>query len=545
MTKRQYSMIITLMMAIYFGAPLTAFQLDEPPVEADVPVTYTYHVPFPESSFSGQWKFRLELLPLGVDPVNMSIAAYDLRDSKIALGTSEYVLTGPLVPTLSLAKGAGKAAAEEVAIQSLVVTSDGPLTGTLWMINDAVGLLNGVAIEKEQGTRLLLPHLPNDAFNWRSTFAVQGVSDTNATGSVIFGFYDLARQYSEMNIWAGLQDKDYLVGTPYHDIFLEDDTVLWGSLRSDDPELMLSGYQTFFHNDFSEIKNIQSCAIELMTGGSDTGHVGFSTPDGWDLQDWFTFTNPNDEAVQLDFILRIRPPAPVIEGDDGEELPVGGLEPLPIQQVEGSLVLNKHDRRNFNLAMIFGELPGEAISLTYMAREILPDTTEPPVEGEEPILPESREILALHLQSNTAATALGGHMFAPVAGQESSTLLDLSPDFETVIEVYNVSAAELPATITLSDNQGSVLLEKPFLVEANGVHVIDSEELRIQVMADYETLDPESLLRMDIIRGEAAGLFFTKATAYRDAVDFGIVNPHVIYTPPVPPDFSPEEPSEP
>jgi hypothetical protein len=543
MTKRQFSMIITLLMALYFGSPLLAFQLDEQPVE-DVPVTYTYHVPFPESSFSGQWKFRLEVMPLGVDPVNMSIAAYDLRDSKIGLATGEYVLTGPVVPSLALARGFAKAAAEEVAIQSLVLTSDGPLTGTLWMINDAVGLLNGVALEKQQGTQLLLPHLPNDAFNWRSTFAVQGVSETGATGSVIFGFFDLARQFSEMNIWAGLGDKDYLVGTPYHDIFLEDDTVLWGSLRSDDPELMLSGYQTFFHNDFSEIKNIQSCAIELMTGGAEVGHVGFSRRDGWDLQDWFTFTNPNDEPVQLDFILRIRPPQPDFEGEDAD-IPVGNREPLPIQQVEGSIVLSRHDRRNFNLGMIFGELPGEPISLSYSAKEILPDNTEPPAEGEEPILPEGREILALHLQSNVAATALGGHMFAPVAGQESSTLLDLNPDFETVIEVYNVSAAELPATITLSDSEGNVLLEKPFLVEASGVYVIDSEELRVQVMADNEALDPESLLRMDIVRGEAAGLFFTKATAYEDAVDFGIVNPSVIYTPPVPPDFSPAEPTEP
>jgi hypothetical protein len=300
----------------------------------------------------------------------------------------------------------------------------------------------------------------------------------------------------------------------------DDATVLWATVRAAVPEVMLSGYQNFVFQDFTNIANWQSCAVELRAQGSPEGHVGFSFDGEDSFQDWFTFTNPHAEAVLVHFTLRYHPL-------DEEGLVIGE----EVEVAETSIEIPARLRRNLNVGLIFNGSPGQPVSMSYRATAL----PQPPLEGEAPTEPESRDILAVHLQSNTESTALGGHLFTS-DGQRALSWLQLGTEFDSLTELYNIGSSLIEVRAELVDGSGEVIWSELIPIESRDAYRgLDSRLLREQILTENEQLNASTAIRLELAI-EGRGRFFAKTTAFRGA-DFAIVNPAATGVPVVNPEF--------
>ena len=492
----------------------------------------TYRIPLPESTFLGDWVFKMEVGPVKPEPFQISLLSYSPRGTLV-----QQQDFGPFSSTSAFTWEGNKA--KQARIQSLVLISDVPLTGVMWMWNDNLGIINGVAIDEYAASSVVLPHIPTNYFAWRSNFAVMGSGQDGTSGDLIFSFYDNQGANSGDMILGGLAENQHVTGSPYHDIAIgvlgENTAANWGTVRSSQPGFELSGYETFL----KVVEPLQSCAIEIGAEPASIGFVGFSKYQGWDFSEWFTFTNPNDEIVNLNLQLTYKA-APVLEESGGlgpgEDTPA---EPL-VLSLEETLQLNPFERKALRMGIDFltqlVEVDGEPLMLTYSATALPEPPSEISVEAEEFPLP----IHAVHFQSNIEGTALGAHGFTSELGRYATAWFNLSQDFESLIEVFNPSLEKAGVKVTFSDAAGNVVHLIEFSeIPANGALQLQSRTLREQILAENEGLSPSAVLRIDVSLQNGSGIY-AKTTAIRETEfgrDLAIVDPKLRRDTEPPPEF--------
>jgi len=496
------------------GSALLALAVSGAWAQTDAPAepVFRYYAPLPESTFRGDWQFRLELSS-DLEPdddraqYSFSLLGYDPL-GEMALQTEPVAL-----PVHAVYRWQEIENFAQARLQSLAVVSDAPLTGVLWMWSEKLGLFNAVELIDKPAQRLALAHIPSDFFAWRSSFAVQGVPVDALYGDIIFGYFLDREAYTEDTVWEGLEPNGYLTGTPFHDIIIGDlgdaPALEWGMVRSASPDYLLAGYQTFLRLG----DTLQSAAIELTESGAAEGRIGFSQRDPWYFQEWLAVTNPNNLQVQVAFTLTyLAPPA------SEEDVPHTAT-------AEETVTLGRFDRQNFVLGLnLFAGLEGEPISLSY--RAVAPSL----LEGGEEVDP-GMPVYVIHLQSDETAAGLGASLPQGL-GSQSIAWLNRDDDFESLLEIYAPENRETVVAMTVYGPDGAKLFAKDLAFSPHQARLaLDSQWLRDELYAlanpegeaDPVVAPGDGSLRVALER-KSGGLFFTKLSGFRTG-DFAIVNP--------------------
>ncbi len=490
MTRKAWTICVALLSMMTVG--LWAQEV-EPGEEA--PTEFYYYIPFPESTFRGDWHFKLEMgvtLPVAY---RLTLLGYD-RFGNLVLSQDSEARSRWTVFTWEDSEETFQS-----HLQSLVIVSDTPLRGVLWMWNDLLDIINGVSVDELQGPSLVLPHIPSDFFTWRTSFAVLGVSEGGHSGDVVFGYSANRQVMSEVEAWEGLGDNGYFNGSPFYNILIGDAaSVSWGRVQSPTPGFNLAGFQTFLSMD----GNFQSAAIELADQGVSEGYFGFSSDGDTPFSEWFAFTNPNEESVQLDFVLNVRP-----AGEDQEVIP-------EIVSLMDSLTIGAFERRNLVLGQgLFNGVTGDYLSLSF---RVLPADEETAPLG----------VYGTHLQSRSDRTALGAHSQVANLGNRSMTWLDMGERFSGRFEVYNPGTELVTIDVSATDIFGDPLFQIPLEVTPGNRVSLTSDEVRKVILEEFEDLDTNQTLRLDFASSD--GLFFSKVSAFRGG-DFAVINPLLEYEP--------------
>jgi hypothetical protein len=496
--------------------------------DADPPEEYRYYVPLPESTFRGGWHFRLELGALEAEAYQVTLLGYNpigipvLSEKPRLLGGDEIFTWQDLASYTSL------------RLQTLVVITDRPVSGALWMWDDIYSFINGVNLTAEVSNSLILPHIPNDLFSWRTTFVVQGVAKGAPFGDIDFQYYDGDGSRFTYLAQSGVGANARITGTPGHDIPLselgEDTRATWGRVTSPDEKFKVAGYYNYLRN--SEI--VQSCAMELTENGHPEGYLGLSKYEDWVFSNGLSITNANEEAVNLHFYLTVRRPVDVAVGEDGKPVDPDAAT-TEVVVVEEVVAMQPLERLVHALGVtLFEEVEGEFLGLRYLA---LSEAEYPVVDEEDAFAPVPLPVVCIHLQGTLPGVAekavtgevspLGGHGLVPTIGNASLFWMNLGEEFETLLEVFNPGPVPSTITVTFKDSQGKTVfaLEDLILGPGSGYHDLRSDLLRDNILALNEDLGPDAVLRVEIRRQSGYG-FFTKATTFRGK-DFAVVNPPV------------------
>ena len=156
---------------------------------------YRYDVPLPESTFRGDWQFHMEAGTVEELPYNIRIDGYNPLGSLVFQEDSQ-TMTDSTVFTWDLT--------EELAakrVQSLVVSSNAPLKGALWMWNDLFGLFNGVSLNEQTAQSLVIRHIPSNFFAWNTSVSVMGVAPAGVLGDITFSYSDNQSLNPEGVVW--------------------------------------------------------------------------------------------------------------------------------------------------------------------------------------------------------------------------------------------------------------------------------------------------------------------------------------------------------
>jgi hypothetical protein len=497
--------------------------------EVEPPEEYRYYVPLPESTYRGGWHFRLELGSRDAEPYQVTLAGYNPIGIPV-LNEPPRLLGGDEIFTWQdVASYAGR------RLQTLLVITDRPVSGVLWMWDDVYSFINGVSLTAEASDSLILPHIPNDLFSWRTTFVVQGVAKGASFGDIDFQYYDQEGSRYTYLAQGSVGANARITGTPGHDIPLselgEDTRASWGRVTTPDEAFHLAGYYTFLRN--SEI--VQSCAMELMSGGYAEGYLGLTKYEDWIFSEGLAFSNPNDEAVTLQLFLTVKRPIEPVEGDDGDIDPDAPTSEVVV--IKESVEIPALARAVHALGVtLFKDVDGEMLGLRYHALSVEEYPVKDPEGDEEEILaPIPLPVAAIHLQGTLPSAVekasagevapLGGHAFVPALGNASLAWMNLGEEFETLIEVFNPSIGTSTIDIVLKNSEGKpvYIIEDLSLAPGTGYHELRSDLLREEILNLNEDLDPASVLRVEIRRKSGAAIH-TKVTAFRGK-DFAVVNP--------------------
>ena len=508
---KTFKLTTTILLTLFATVVPLIGQVDEP----TEPELYTYYIPFSESTYSGAWSFTLEAAGQDDEPAQIALQGY-------SAGGAEVFNEARQIDPNKVFVWRSADAAYNKRFQSLVLSANKPLTGILWMTNESDGIFNGVALgaDKDAGY-LIAPHIPNDKYTWLTSVSVFGV-DKGASGSALhFRRFNPDGVANEGQIRSNLRNGGWYSGRPYRNIIFgnpeDDERAHWGIIFTDSSNFTLAGYQTF--QRLSD-ENPISCAMELRPGeGSPAGMIGFSVHAEINFSEWFAFTNPNDEAVDVRFELSYMPPEAPKTGDaeDVAEEPESATQTLvkivrlePRQRVVDVLGLT-----------FFEELDGQPYILRYHATAL-----DPEVEGEDPMpLP----ILAMHLQANVEQTMLGGHQFVESAGHISYTWVDLDGP-ETVIDIFNPTNDRARVSATLTDAEGNKLLTLEQLdMDPNGASLgLSNFSLKALLEAEAIEVDTSQPLRLTIKLKNGKGVFTKITRVSRDAEgnlrDFAVLN---------------------
>lgn len=380
-----------------------------------------YRVPLPERTYSGEWKFTLEVISQNGLPNSVQVSGYDAYGDQM-LATEPTGLWSGRVFRYVLA------GADPNRVQSLVVTAELPLHGFLWMEHEHAGQINGVTLEKPMASRLILPHIPRNYFKWKVSFAAMGVDQGVGSSDIVFAYFnDVDAQHYDVPVREDLENFGYLRRTPNHDFLTvglgTESAASWGLLETATDHFGLTGYQTFARLDDS----LQTCAMELLDEGMAEGVVVFSPwqDDGLGYDDYFVFVNPNDVTVDVDFSL------------------VGRVTQEELSRVETflqTITIEPNQKRVSVFGMdLFPDFEGEPRSLCFSARPAQGDATAP----------QSLPIFAIHLQSEWQDQALGGHWFAEI-GTHLQTWMTYDPNWRTVLELANLGDESTTLVVTLT-----------------------------------------------------------------------------------------------
>ncbi|MDJ0840066.1 MAG: hypothetical protein QNK37_26375 [Acidobacteriota bacterium] len=498
-TSKLVTILSLLMVTIL--SPVYAQDDTEPPE----PELYTYFIPFSESTYSGEWSFRLEAAGYADEAAKIELTGYS--------PTGVVVFTEPATvePNRVFVWDSDERAPKQ-RLQTLVLTADQPLTGVLWTANVTDNILNGVAIGADlDADYLIASHIPNDKYTWQTSISVYGVDKGMDSSPLYFRHFNPLGVADEGRIRSSLRAGGWYAGRPYRNIIIgsleEDERAHWGIMFTDGPDFTLAGFQTF--QRLTE-ENPISCALELQPGeGRPSGMVGFSAHEELQFSEWFAFTNPNDEAVDVHFELSYLPPE--TEDSEGEESEATGEEGEEPEYEPATRSLTKTVRFEPRQRVVdvlgltlFEELNGWPYILSYNATAL-----EAEGEDEEPApLP----ILATHLQSNDAQTILGGHHFVDTAGRFGYTWLDLNGP-ETVVDIFNPTDSRSSVQAILFDTEGNKILALDRLeMEPKGAYLGLSNRTIQAALAENEIeVTADVPLRLVISLKSGTGVF-TKIT---------------------------------
>jgi len=380
-----------------------------------------YQIPLPERTYSGGWRFSLEAVSQKGLPNVVQVSGYDTHGDLVLSTESEeiwanqvfrFVLTG----------------ANPDRVQSLVISAESPLHGFLWIENESSGQINGVTLEKPVSSELILPHIPRNYFKWKVSFASMGIDSGIGSADVSFAYFnDVDADRFIEPVREGLEDHGYLRRTPNHDFLTvglgTESAAAWGLLQTSTNNFRLTGYQTFARLDDS----IQTCAMELSNGGSDSGVVVFSPEGDMNFDDYFIFVNSGEEPVDVDFQLMGH-----VE-----------LDGYPrTETVTQNIEIGGNQKRISVLGLdLFPDFEGVARALSFTAY-LSSDGLSP----EEPA-----DIQAIHLQSELQDQALGGHWFTE-AGDHIQAWMTIDPNKRSVLELANMGEDSATLVLTLTEN---------------------------------------------------------------------------------------------
>lgn len=464
-------------------------------MDGEEPVERRYYIPFAENTFRGDWNFRLEMGARNDAPYHVSITGYDANGAQVvsfkplSAYSPFHVFTWETTPAMF-----------DKRLQSIVLTSDQELDGVLWMWNDLLGVVNGVAITEVTASSLVMPHIPSDFFSWRSSFAIMGVSANETSGSVSFGYSNNRGFYDNAGSWT-LAPNAYLSRSPFYNILLSDaDLVTWGSVTVNSPDFKIAGFQSFLrHAEF------QSAAIELGEKPTSEGYFLFTENDAWAFTEMFAFTNPNSERVRIDYELIYRDPA---TGEIMTAIQSEQIGPLArINKIVGT-------------SSLFPEIEGDYLSLHFTTSPVI-------VSGESE--PANSAIFATHLQSSEDAVSLGAHTAVGKLGNTGSSWISFDERFDTQLDISAFGEQAVKIQMVVSDRVGEPMLELPLELVRGERISFHSDELAvlIQDMLGLEE-PPTGAFRVDFV---GDGNFLTKSTLFR-GIDYAVVNPPVWFSKP-------------
>lgn len=357
----------------------------------DETVSYRYGVPFPERTYSGEWAMRMELSPTGQTAQWVALAGYNTSGSELfqeEIGPLEArtVFVWSLVPE------------KQELVQSLVIESDQPLQGVLWLKNEALGQINGVRITSAAKPSLSVPHIARNYFKWKSSFAVVGASPDLADAAIDMRYLNEFGDYGEtVTVTEALRSNAYLRRTPFHDVITERVPEM-AELMASEANYHLTGFATFSRVEDS----LQTCALELPAAGSEKGVALLSPGVAPEHDNFFVFSNPSDQAILVSLTLHT-----ASEYESGTEF-------LPYFQTINVEPFSKYI--GILGGDLFTEYNGEARALTYQVKA---------VEGASAV-----PIYALHLQSDVKEEALAGSTFALPGRQLSAWIHAGSADLQ-------------------------------------------------------------------------------------------------------------------
>lgn len=465
-------------------------------MDGEDPVEYRYYVPFAENTFRGDWNFRLEVGTRSDQAYHINILGYDKDGARVVTFNPLtayapfHVFTWETTPAMF-----------DKRLQSIVVVSDQPLDGVLWMWNDALSVINGVSIADTLATNLVMPHIPSDFFSWRSSFAIMGISESDMSGEIAFGYSDNRSFVDNAGSWT-LDPYAYLSRSPFYSILLSDaDAVTWGDVTVTTPEFQIAGFQSFLRHD-----DYQSAAIELGQEPSSEGYFLLSEHEVWAFTEMFAFTNPGNESVRIDYLLTYADP----ETD----------EVLTAVQSE---VIGSMARVNkiIGTSSLFPDIQGRYLALRYNTYPISATGEE-----EEPV---EAPIYATHLQGSQDAVSLGAHSAVGKSGNVGSSWISFDERFETLIDFSVFGEEEVTLDMVISNRVGEPMLERQFTMKLGERVSFLSGELSQLIQESLELeAPPVGAYRIDF---KANGNFVTKRTVFRGD-DFAVVNPPVWFEKP-------------
>jgi len=491
------------------------------------PETHRYYLPFVESTFSGDWQFRLEMATIGSEPFEVTIIGVGHRGARLFEETTTHEPEKVVVWESNPDQGKQR-------LQSLIVVSDSELTGVLWMENEEDRLYNAVAmVADNSGDRLVLTHIPDDRYNWETNAAVIGVDAGQVSSSLEFEYTNDQGFRRSSTLRTTFDEGAWYSGSPYHKIPIgtseEEDVAPWGAVYTGSSDFHLAGVQNYVR--YSE-NQLLSCAVALQPGpGRTSGMIGISNHEAMGFSNWLAFTNPNDVPVALTLTLSYLPDETIGEKEEGEEK----SEPAT-KRVHESLILAPRTR---SLHVLFGDLFREVAGTPY----ILSYTSEALADPEDVAAATALPIHALLLQADSAVTVLGASHFTDTVGRLGQTWIDLNSN-ELAIDIFNPGSLRTQVMVALTDVKGNrvVFSERIPLEPGAGYYGLSTSSVR-QFLIDTdqeEALDTGSPLRVTVSLQRGDGIF-TKLTGFsRDedgtitdiAIVGGSVNTPAIENPP-------------
>lgn len=261
---------------------------------------YRYLVPLPGTKNIAitDWDYSLEFTSTNGAVFSTTISQYDIRGREI--NAADF---GPRSGTEVFRWNITDNAING-RLRSVVIVSDQPLTGALWMWNESFGQINGMALSSNLHDKLVMPFIPESYFEMTASFAVQGFSSLNQGSEVGFFLVDNdERARDPLTLRSNLSSYGYLIGTPELTLSLDglDGEVIpsWADIRPTSPGYQLSGFQTFTREDSTKSFLFQSAGAVLENSGKAGGHILFSPVKGIPLRHEVVFTNPDSVPVDV------------------------------------------------------------------------------------------------------------------------------------------------------------------------------------------------------------------------------------------------------
>jgi len=482
---------------------------------------YQYLVPLPgtKNIAISDWVYSLEFTSINGMAFSPELVQYDIRGREI-FKTVLGLKNGSEIVRWNITENAINS-----RLRSVVVLSDQPLTGQLWMWNQEYGQVNGVQFAEALTNQLVLPFIPQSYFEMTTSFALQGFSQTGQPSEVSFYLVDINERLQEPLVLRGnLASYGYIVGTPELTLSLGGlDGVVspsWAEIKPLFPDYQIAGFQTFTREDPSKAFIFQSAAAELSGVGMSRGHIIFSPEEDLRSRYEFAFTNPYSYSVQLSLELFFEEYEPLVDE-------------VILKSKSIVVTLDALERELFNLGENLFEALGnvDARRLEFHAY----------VDAEDIRVPA--EIYALSFQmgpqgemGSSLFSSEGTHLRTWLADFEGSIteleLISTGRQFLQYPDIELVEGVEVPAGQPFLVSEDSVL-DVRFLTEDGRIHFVPFQfsagkyfpKLSLDKVSSI--FGSERLGAVQVMISVASGSPIIAKLTRRAGNDIAVINPYI------------------